>query len=52
VRVVVEQAKGMIAERDGSEVDTALERPRSSARSNRQPVQEGARRVVDGVLRV
>jgi hypothetical protein len=51
VRVVVEQAKGMIAQRDGSEVDTALERPRS-ARSNRQPVQEGARRVVDGVLRV
>ncbi|MDQ3342479.1 MAG: ANTAR domain-containing protein [Actinomycetota bacterium] len=52
MRVVVEQAKGMIAQRDGSDVDAALERLRSSVRSNRQPLQEVARRVVDGVLRV
>ncbi len=50
-RVVVEQAKGVIAQRHGN-VDTALERLRSYARTNRQPVHEVARRIVDGALRL
>jgi len=50
-RVVVEQAKGVIAQRHGN-VDTALERLRSHARTNRQPVHEVARRIVDGALRL
>ena len=46
-RVVIEQAKGMLAERFQISVDHAFELLRRAARSNRMRIHELARRVVD-----
>lgn len=45
-RVVIEQAKGMVAVRDHVGVDVAFERLRRVARDSRQPLSEVARGVV------
>lgn len=50
-RVVIEQAKGMLAERLGISVDHAFERLRSAARSKRVRVDAVARAVVTGDAR-
>lgn len=47
-RVVVEQAKGMLAARHGVDVNQAFERLRSYARANRLRVHDVARDVVQG----
>ena len=47
-RVVIEQAKGMVAERSGVPMGTALELIRSAARSSRRPLAEVAEDVVHG----
>ena len=47
-RVVIEQAKGILAERYGQGVDEALGRLRDFARSNQRPLHEVAREVVEG----
>lgn len=49
-RVVVEQAKGMLAERGGTGVDDAFAALRSWARGRRRPIAEVARELVDGRL--
>lgn len=49
-RVVIEQAKGMLAERGGVDVGTAFHRLRSFARSTNRKLSEVARGVVDGTL--
>jgi AmiR/NasT family two-component response regulator len=46
-RVVIEQAKGVLAERYGLQVDDAFQLLRRAARSNRLRIHELARRVVD-----
>lgn len=46
-RVVIEQAKGMLAARDGVDVDHAFERLRAHARSTRRRVSDVAQDVVD-----
>jgi len=46
-RVVIEQAKGMVAVRDRVAVDVAFERLRRIARTSRRSVGEVARGVVD-----
>ena len=51
-RMVVEQATGMIAEYDGSDVDAALVQWRSFARASQQPLYGVARRIVNGTLRL
>ena len=51
-RIVVEQAKGILAERHGISVAQARERLRSHARSNNRKVIEVAREVVGGALNV
>jgi GAF domain-containing protein len=51
-RVVVEQAKGIIAGRQGITVDDALDRLRRRARDSNQQLREVARQVVDGALDV
>ena len=45
-RVVIEQAKGMVAVRDRVGVDVAFERLRRVARDSRRPLSEVARGVV------
>jgi AmiR/NasT family two-component response regulator len=45
-RVVIEQAKGMLAERFGVSIDDAFELLRGTARSNRLRLHDVARRVV------
>lgn len=45
-RIVIEQAKGILAERLGLEVDAAFELLRRSSRSHRQPIHELARAVI------
>jgi AmiR/NasT family two-component response regulator len=45
-RVVIEQAKGVLAERHGLPIEDAFELLRRSARSNRMPIHDLARRVV------
>jgi len=47
-RVVIEQAKGILAERGGQSVDEALVRLRDFARRNRRPLHEVAREVIEG----
>jgi AmiR/NasT family two-component response regulator len=47
-RILIEQAKGMLAERLGVGVQDAFEILRGAARSNRLRVHDVARRVVEG----
>jgi AmiR/NasT family two-component response regulator len=47
-RIVIEQAKGILAERRGISVEEAFELLRGAARSNRQRVQDLARAIVGG----
>lgn len=47
-RVVIEQAKGILAERGGQSVDEALVRLRDFARRNRRSLHEVAREIIDG----
>ncbi|WP_340681574.1 GAF and ANTAR domain-containing protein [Amycolatopsis coloradensis] len=49
-RVVIEQAKGMLAERAGVDVGTAFRRLRSLARGTNRKLAEVARGVVEGTL--
>jgi GAF domain-containing protein len=49
-RVVIEQAKGMLAERIGVEMDDAFARLRGYARSNNLRLTDVARSLLDGVL--
>ena len=52
LRVVIEQAKGMLAERHGEDVSTAFERLRSRARSSNTTVRDVAQQVVQGRVRL
>jgi len=47
-RVVIEQAKGILAERNGQSMDEALASLRGFARRNQRPLHDVAREVVDG----
>jgi GAF domain-containing protein len=47
-RIVIEQAKGILMEREGLPAEAAFERIRRHARSSRERVAEVARRVVEG----
>ena len=47
-RIVIEQAKGILAERRGVSIDDAFELLRAAARSNRIKVHDLARAVVGG----
>jgi transcriptional regulator with GAF, ATPase, and Fis domain len=49
-RVVIEQAKGVVAERSDIDVDTAFERIRGFARSHNRLLSETAREIVSGSL--
>ncbi|WP_234440650.1 GAF and ANTAR domain-containing protein [Streptomyces rimosus] len=49
-RIVIEQAKGILAERWGTSVDEAFESFRSYARAHRRRLPDLAREVVDGTL--
>ncbi len=49
-RIVIEQAKGMLAERVGVDLGTAFRRLRSFARSSNRKLSEVARGVVEGTL--
>ncbi|WP_228709128.1 GAF and ANTAR domain-containing protein [Amycolatopsis keratiniphila] len=49
-RVVIEQAKGMLAERAGIDLGTAFHRLRSYARSSNRKLSDVARGVVEGTL--
>jgi GAF domain-containing protein len=49
-RVLIEQAKGLLAERHGLDLDAAFKRLRGHARSSNQPLTSTARAVVDGLL--
>jgi AmiR/NasT family two-component response regulator len=51
-RIVIEQAKGVIAERQGVHVDSAFEQLRTWARSHGEPLSEVARRIVANELRL
>jgi len=51
-RVVIEQAKGILAERHGEPMPQAFERLRRHARGNNATVREVASQVVDGSLRL
>lgn len=51
-RVLIEQAKGMLAERHGIPLGEAFERLRRHARNESTPVREIARRVVEDALRL
>ena len=51
-RVVIEQAKGMLAERHGEPVQKAFERLRQRARSTNASVRDVAAQVIDGSLRL
>lgn len=50
-RVVIEQAKGVLAERHGEAMQAAFERLRRHARSNNLTVRSVAQQTVDGTLR-
>ena len=47
-RIVIEQAKGILAERHGIGIDEAFELLRSSARSGRRKIHELAEEIVEG----
>lgn len=51
-RVVIEQAKGILAERHGLDMQSAFERLRRHARSNNVTVRSVAQQTVDGGLRL
>jgi AmiR/NasT family two-component response regulator len=51
-RVVIEQAKGVVAERHHIATDVAFERLRTHARSHRLRIHDAARDVVSGALDV
>jgi GAF domain-containing protein len=51
-RVVIEQAKGMLAERHGEDMPSAFERLRRYARSNSITVRSIAQQTIDGTLRL
>jgi len=51
-RIVIEQAKGVIAERSGVDVVRAFDLLRSYARSNSRRLAEVAAQIVDGTLRI
>lgn len=48
-RVVIEQAKGILAERHGATVDEAFEAMRSYTRSNRRRLHDVAAEVIDSL---
>lgn len=49
-RIVIEQAKGILAQQAGIPVDTAFDRLRKYARSNNKPLHDVARSVIDGEM--
>ena len=51
-RVVIEQAKGIVAEHSHFSVDDAFERIRSFARAHNRLLSETARQIIDGTLQV
>jgi transcriptional regulator with GAF, ATPase, and Fis domain len=51
-RVVIEQAKGIVAERTHISVDEAFEQIRSFARAHNRLLSETARQIIDGALEV
>jgi GAF domain-containing protein len=51
-RIVIEQAKGMIAQRAGTDMDDAFSRLRSFARRNNRQLTEVARGLAEGVVDV
>ena len=51
-RIVIEQAKGMIAQRNGLDVDTAFERLRAHARRRQERLADVARAVVAGSVEI
>jgi transcriptional regulator with GAF, ATPase, and Fis domain len=51
-RVLIEQAKGVLAERHGVDVGTAFDRMRRYARNNSLPLREVCHSVIDGTLLV
>ena len=51
-RVVIEQAKGIVAERNHISVDEAFEQIRNFARAHNRLLSETARQIIDGSLEV
>lgn len=49
-RIVIEQAKGMVAERTGSDMEQAFDMLRAHARDNNLRLADVAREVIDGTL--
>ena len=49
-RIVIEQARGILAERHGTDAATAFDRLRAKARSSHRKIHDVARAVVDGSL--
>ena len=47
-RIVIEQAKGMVAERDGLDMEQAFARLRNHARNHNLRLADVARQVIDG----
>jgi GAF domain-containing protein len=51
-RVVIEQAKGIVAERDGVGIDTAFELLRGYARTHNRRLRQIAEEIIDGTLAI
>lgn len=51
-RIVIEQAKGMVAQRNGVDVDTAFDRLRAHARRNQVRLADLSRAVVSGAVEI
>jgi AmiR/NasT family two-component response regulator len=49
-RVVIEQAKGMVAERTGAGLDQAFARLRNHARNHNRRLADVAQDIVDGIV--
>jgi AmiR/NasT family two-component response regulator len=49
-RVLLEQAKGMLAERTGLPMDQAFQLMRGYARGHSRPLREIAERIIDGTI--